>query len=136
MNELYLKAVLAGVFFGVWPLLMNRSGLTGNISAAAFALGALIVVSPFAIHEFRGAAINVVWTMLVGACIFGGLGLLAFNGMLSKATPQAVGSLFVLVLVVQIAIPALYQIVSDGGLTISKCVGFAAAILAAYLLAR
>ncbi len=134
MNELHVRAMLAGVFFGIWPLLMNRSGLTGNVSSAVFALGALVVVSPFALYEFRGVTVSVVWTMVVGACIFGGLGLLAFNGMLSKATPQTVGSLFVLMIVVQIATPALYHVINGGGLTISKTFGFAAAILAAFLL--
>lgn len=134
MSELHLRAVLAGVFFGIWPLLMNRSGLTGNVSSAVFALGALIVVSPFALYEFSGATISVVWTMVVGACIFGGLGLLAFNGMLSKATPETVGSLFVVMIVVQVATPALYQVINGGGLTVSKAIGFAAAILAAFLL--
>ena len=134
MSELHLRAVLAGVFFGIWPLLMNRSGLTGNVSSAVFALGALIVVSPFALYEFSGVTTSVVWTMVVGACIFGGLGLLAFNGMLSKATPETVGSLFVVMIVVQVATPALYQVINGGGLTVSKAIGFAAAILAALLL--
>lgn len=134
MSELHLRAVLAGVFFGIWPLLMNRSGLTGNVSSAVFALGALIVVSPFAFYEFSSVTVSVVWTMVVGACIFGGLGLLSFNGMLSKATPETVGSLFVLMIVMQIATPALYQVINGGGLTVSKAIGFAAAILAAFLL--
>lgn len=72
--------------------------------------------------------------MVTGACVAGGLGLLAFNGMLSRATPQTVGSLFVLMLVVQIATPALYQVINSGEVTVSKAVGFAAAILAAFLL--
>ena len=134
MNELHLRAILAGVFFGIWPLLMTRSGLTGNVSSAVFAIGVLIVVSPFALYEFSGATIGIVWMMVVGACIFGGLGLLAFNGMLSKATPETVGSLLIVTTVVQVAIPALYQVINGGGLTVSKTIGFAAAILAAFLL--
>src|SRR3989344_8684098 len=134
MNELHFRAILAGVFFGIWPLLMTRSGLTGNVSSAVFAIGVLIVVSPFALYEFSGATIGIVWMMVVGACIFGGLGLLAFNGMLSKATPETVGSLLIVTTVVQVAIPALYQVINGGGLTVSKTIGFAAAILAAFLL--
>ena len=134
MSELHQRAVLAGVFFGIWPLLMTRSGLTGNVSSAVFAIGVLIVVSPFALYEFSGATIGIVWMMVVGACIFGGLGLLAFNGMLSKATPETVGSLLIVTTVVQVAIPALYQVINGGGLTVSKTIGFAAAILAAFLL--
>ena len=123
--------------FGIYPLLVSRSGLSGNISAAAFTLGALIVISPFALHEFfYGAATSVAWIMLISGSLFSGFGILAFNGMLAEATPQYVASLFVLMLVVQIATPALYQVIMDGGLTASKGIGFAAAILAAYLLIK
>jgi len=115
--------------------LMNRSGLNGNMASAVFTLGALIVVSPFAISEFGGAATNVVWTMAIGACIFGGLGLLLFNGMLSRTPPEAVGSLFILMIVVQIVVPAMYQVFQSGELGISKIIGFSAAMLAAFMLA-
>lgn len=135
MNELHVKAVLAGLFFGIWPLLMNRSGLTGNISSAVFALGVLVIVSPFAVYDFYTTELNTVWMFAVGACVFGGLGLLNFTGMLSKATSQTVGSLFVIMLLVQMATPALYQVLQDGELTVSKAIGLAAAVLAVFLLA-
>lgn len=135
MNELHIKAVLAGLFFGIWPILMNRSGLTGNISSAVFAFGVLIIVAPFAAYDFYTLKINAIWAFAVGACVFGGLGMLNFTGLLSKATPQTVGSLFVMTLVMQIAIPALYQVINNGGLTASKALGFVAAVLAAFLLA-
>lgn len=38
MNELQLRAVIAGVLFAVWPLVMNRSGVSGNLASGAFAL--------------------------------------------------------------------------------------------------
>lgn len=137
MNDLILKAVFSGILFGIYPFLVNRSGLTGNISAAAFTLGALIVISPFALYEFfYGATVSVVWTMLIGASLLSGFGILAFNGMLAKATPQEVGSLFVLMLMVQTATPALYQVIIGGGLTVSRGIGFTAAMLAAYLLTK
>ena len=135
MSELHVKAILAGIFFGIWPLLMNRSGLSGNVSSAVFALGVLIFVSPFALYELRSMTANVAWTMAISACVFGGLGLLAFTEILSKATPQTVGSLFVLILVIQIATLALYQVINDGGLTVYKTIGFLAAIIAAIMLA-
>lgn len=58
MNELHVRAFLAGVFFGLWPLFMNRSGLTGNISAAVFTVGVFVIVSPFALYELRGTSVN------------------------------------------------------------------------------
>lgn len=136
MNELHVRAILAGILFGAWPLLMNKSGLSGNISSAVFAFGALAIVLPFGIYEFQhvGKSLSIGWALVTTACILGGLGLLAFNGMLAKADPKTVGSLFVLTVVVQVATPALYQVFMDGGLTVRKTTGFMAAILAALLL--
>ncbi|MDO8669677.1 MAG: hypothetical protein Q7K65_05280 [Candidatus Buchananbacteria bacterium] len=141
MNDLQIKAVLAGILFGFWPLLMNRSGLVGNISALAFTFVAGICILPFALwsigHSFPIAnwtfpVAN--WTLVILAGLFGAFGLLLFNGVLAKVTPGRVSALFVLMIVVQIAVPALYQVIMSGGLTISKGLGFVAAIIAAFLL--
>ena len=134
MNGLQINAIIAGVFFGVWPLLMSRSGLTGNTSAAVFAFGALLIVLPFALYESRNPPTNIVWVMAIGASIFGGLGLLAFNGMLQKANRETISSLLVLMMMAQIATPVIYQAVMGGGMTTIKALGFATAILAAFLL--
>lgn len=133
MNDLQVKAILAGLFFGVWPLFMNKSGLKGSISSAAFCMVALMTIVPFALSDI-GVLRNTRWLMLVVAGIFGGIGLLFFNGMLSKATPEKVGTLFIIMLVAQMIPPAIYQIVKDGGVTISKGLGFLAGIIAIFLL--
>lgn len=135
MNDLQMKAALAGVFFGIWPLLMQRSGLPGNISSAAFSIGVSIFVLPSALREMQASdAITPIWLMIVGACFVGALGIMSFNGMLAKATPQTVGSLFVLMIVVQTATPALYDIVMNGGVTFRKIAGFVLTGVAAWLL--
>lgn len=133
MSDLQVKAILAGLFFGFWPLFMNKSGLKDNISSAAFCMIALMVIVPFAIHDIR-ALQNAHWLMLIAAGTLGGIGLLFFNGMLSKATPERVGTLFIIMLVAQMIPPAIYQVVKDGGITISKGLGFLAGILAIFLL--
>ena len=38
MDPLYLKAILAGLCFGVWPLFMNKSGLNSAEVSAALSL--------------------------------------------------------------------------------------------------
>lgn len=130
-----LSAVLAGVAFGIWPLLMNRSGLGGNTSAAVFSGLAFLVVLPFAIRE-GGLAFNpTMVTFAIGAGIAGGLGLLAFNGMLATATPAQVGRLFVIMILVQVAVPAIYQVIMDGGVSLKEGVGLGFALMAALLLA-
>lgn len=135
MGEMYVRAILAGVLFGIWPLLMNRSGLAGNLVSGVFAFGVLIVVSPYAIYELRNNNVHAIWYLAIGACICGGFGLLVFSGIVAKATSQTIGSLFVLMLIAQIATPAIYHMIYGGGLTVRTGLGFIAAILAAILLA-
>lgn len=134
MNELQIRAVLAGVLFGIWPLLMNRSGLNGNVSSAVFSLACLAGTLPFALWSMGNSLATANWPIIAVAGVLGALGLLFFNGMLAKATSEKVGTLIVLAIVAQISIPALYQVVTNGGLTVSRGIGFAAAVLAAFLL--
>jgi len=136
MNDLQLKAVLAGVFFCIWPLFMNRSGLSGNVSSAMFSAVAFIGVLPFALHSSGFAIPTANWAMVALAGFFGALGLLSFNGMLAGASLQNVGTLFVLMTVVQVAVAASYQAIMSGHLSIDKVGGYAAAAVAAYLLLR
>ncbi len=135
MTDLHYKAILAGLFFGIWPILMNRSGLPGNVSSAAFSLGVAVIVLPFALRQAYTVSFSPVWLMVIGACVTGALGILFFNGMLSKTTPETVGTLFVLMIVVQVSVPAVNQIIMNGELTLKTGAGFAAAIIAAFLLA-
>ena len=134
---LQLKAILAGMCFAIWPLFMNRTGLSGNVSSAIYCAMVLIGVLPFALQSngFSIPAAN--WTMVGFAGVFGILGLLSFNGMLSSASSQDVGILLVLVIVAQIPIIALHQIIVTGGhLSIDKIGGCIATAIAAYLLLR
>lgn len=134
MGKLQGLAVMAGVFFGIWPLLMNRSGLSGNVATAAFTAIVLIGVVPFAFASGGASLGSANWTAVALAGALGALGLLSFNGMLAGASTAAVGQLFVLMTVVQIAIPAIYHVVMTGDIQLTKLAGFAAAIVAAFLL--
>jgi len=136
MNELWVKAVLAGAFFGIWPLFMNRSGLSGNVSSAMFSMVAFIGVLPFALHSSGFTIPTANWTMVAIAGFCGALGLLSFNSMLAGASVQNVGTLFVLMTVVQVVVAASYLTVMSGHLSLEKAGGFVAAAVAAYLLLR
>src|SRR3989338_2141707 len=124
MNDLRVMAALAGIFFGLWPLFMNRSGLTGNVSSAAFCVAALIGVLPFAIKSGGASLVTANWLMVAFAGLFGALGSLFFNGMLAGTSSQSVGTLFVLMTVIQVAVAASYQIIMSGQLSIDKVGGY------------
>lgn len=135
MGELHIKAMLAGLIFAMWPLLMNRSGLNPNVASAIFAASSFIIVLPLALYSLTDTDWNTRWYFGVAAGVFGALGLLVFNGILSKSTPKDIGALFALVLVTQIVVAAAYQVYMSGGLTLSKAIGFVGAIIVAILLA-
>ena len=133
MNSLQIKAALAGVFFGIWPLLMNRSKLNGSVSSAAFSLLVFVFVLPFAMSGSKNFD-GVNWKMVLAAGVAGAIGVIFFNGMLAKATKENVGLLFIIMIVVQTAIPAIYYIYMNGEINPTKVVGFV--FVAAVLLTR
>ena len=135
MESLDVKAVISGILFGIWPLLMNRSGLNGNLSTVIFATVVLIcvfIVSFGSLHNITISSLP--WA--IGAGIVGAIALLAFNSMLAKATPQTVGTFIVLMIVAQIVVPAIYQAILNGGLPLTKIAGFVFAAIAAVLLLK
>ena len=133
MNEAVLRMITAGVLFGMWPLIMNKSGLSGNTSTVLFTAVILVIVVPVGMYTGFTLSGSKWWFAVIAACA-GALGLLIFNTGLSKAAPEEVGKLFVILTVVQVAIPACYHVYLSGELTLKTGIGFAAAVLAAILL--
>ena len=74
--------------------------------------------------------------MLVVAAVLSAIGLLFYNGMLTQAPKEKVGSLFLTMIMVQLSVPALYQIAMSRQLTASKAAGIVSAAVAAILLAK
>jgi hypothetical protein len=134
MDVLYLKAIVSGICFGLWPLFMNKSGLNSAEASAALSLFLLAVVSPFLLVNGIPQFSVVKWQMTVPACVFDALGLLALNSLLASASSVQTGSALVIVTVVQVAIPAAYLAVLAGGLTLRSAIGLVAAVIAVYLL--
>jgi len=133
MDNLILKMVVAGVLFGIWPLLMNKSGLTGVTSAFIYSIFILLFMLPIVMKEgiiMTGAN----WWFIIVATFCGSMGLLVFNGALAKTTPEGVSRLIFIMLIVQMAIPAIYYLIVNGQVTLKMGMGFIAAAIAAILL--
>lgn len=133
MESLEIKSAIAGILFGIWPLIMNRSGLSGNLGTFIFALVVLLCVFPFAAGSLQNIG-KAHWIFAIPAGIVGAFGLLLFNSVLSKATPQNVGVLIVLMIIVQTIIPAIYQAIMSGGMPFTKIAGLVLAAAAFLLL--
>jgi hypothetical protein len=134
MDAIILKAVASGTCFGIWPLFMNKSGLNSAEASAALSVFLLAVVSPFLLANGLPPLSAVRWEMALPACLFDALGLLALNSLLSSASSAEAGRAFVIVTVVQVAVPAIYLAILAGGLTLKTVFGLAAAVIAVYLL--
>ena len=135
MGSLEFRSIIAGVLFGIWPLFMNRSGLAGNLATFVFASVVLICVFPFAAGNLSSIG-NSYWLWAVTAGIFAAFGLLLFNNVLSNATPQSVGILVVLMILVQTIVPAVYQVIMNGEISMTKLAGFVLAVVASFLLVK
>lgn len=131
-----MKAVLAGIGFGIWPILLSRSNLTGNLMSTVYCAMVLTIVATFTAYRtgLSGLA-QANWTFVVLGAIVGAAALLTFNDGLSETSTQTVSTFIVLTTLAQVAVPALYQ-VTQVGITPSKLAGFALAGVAAYLLSK
>lgn len=139
MDSILVRALIAGALFGAWPLFMSKSGLNGNVGTLVFSVVVLVSVIPFAWHTLAttpGSFAQANWTMTIAAGVFGGIGVLVFNSMLASTTPQNVGTYFVIALLVQTALPAVYSMVMNGGVSPTKVAGFVLAAVAGVLLTR
>jgi hypothetical protein len=135
VDSLSIRAILAGLFFGMWPLFMNRSGLNGNMASLAFTLGVLVIVLPFCFSDM-GNLLKANWPMIIAAGLAGAIGLLIFNSVLVKSTPVDVGLLFVTMILAQITVPMAYRVIMSGSLSLANGTGFIFAIVAAILLSK
>ncbi len=133
MDNLQLKAVIAGICFGLHPLLLNRGGLSGNLLSAVYALIVFIFVLPFGLGEIRNLS-HANWLMLFGAGAICATGTLFYTGYLAKASPTNVGLLIVLMIVMQTVVTAIYQAIMDKGVSLTKLCGFVLAAAAIVLL--
>lgn len=137
MSNFYFTSVLAGIFFGLWPLLLNRSGLNGNFASVIFAgIGFIFILGVSIFTNSIQSSSNPNWYMVMAAGIASAMGVLLLNSVLAKISPANVSTIFVLMLIVQISIPAIYQVIVSGSLSIQKTVGFILAGVTAWLLIK
>lgn len=65
-----LLMMLAGLFFGTWPLLMNRCGMKANTFTTLAIMVTLVCVFPFFLKEFDLFQ-QVKWKYVIGAFVAG-----------------------------------------------------------------
>jgi drug/metabolite transporter (DMT)-like permease len=134
MNERSLLSAVAGICFGLWPLVMNRVRLDPFVTVIVFLAGSLLFAMPAAFignwsgitgHQLRIAAI---------ACAISAVGTISFNRMLATTPVADVANMFLLMLVVQVAVLA--AVLLRTGASARQIGGLAAAGIAIVLLGK
>ena len=132
-SNLVLLMIFSGLLFGAWPLIMNKSNLNGWTSALMLEVFACVIVA--AVSGWKGISFaGTKWWLGVVAGIMGGMGILLFTAVLARTNPTSISRLLIINLLAQIAVPAVYGALVDGGLSLKTTLGLAAAVVATFLL--
>lgn len=133
MSDIQVRAIIAGILFGAWPLIYQKGAMHWGIGQLIMSAVTLVVIVP-AVFANGVPPISIKWAYVVAAGIVVTIGLVVFNGGLQKVTAQEVSSYFVLMIVVQIVVPAVYHVIENGQVSGTKIAGFVLAIAAAFCL--
>jgi 4-amino-4-deoxy-L-arabinose transferase-like glycosyltransferase len=138
-NNLSLNMVVVGILFGTWPLILRLSGQPGHVASTFYTCGAAVTITLFTVLYGgldRETLQNARWWPVFLSIPLGSTALILFNIMLAKGGPSRAGQLFMVMIVAQMCIPAVYQVYREGTMSLQRLAGFGAAIVAAVLLFR
>ena len=134
MNERALLSAVAGICFGLWPLVMNRLRLDPFVTVIIFLAGSLLFALPVAfLGNWSGITSGQLRTAAL-ACAISAVGTICFNRMLATTTVGEVANMFLLMLVVQVAVPA--TVLLRNGASMRQVAGLGAAAVAIVLLGK
>ncbi len=131
-----LWSILAGFLFGLWPLVMKKSGLTPMAAAFTLTAVSLVVCLPFLgrVDYQTTGFLTIGFGLAMVAGVMNGFGTIAFQKMLAdKNVEIAVGIL--LVILTQVVVTAIGGRLFYGELfTTKKVAGLVTSVVAVYLL--
>jgi hypothetical protein len=126
--QIVFCAIFAGLLFGLWPLSINMSGLSPYPATLAITVINVLVVFPFAMAK-RGELTDIKWWYVAGAGIVSAFGMLAFNKVLSTIPRQELAAYFLIMIIMQTAVPVVYDVILAGGVSKLKMAKFALAFI-------
>lgn len=132
MSSGLLLTIIAGLLFGVWPIFMNMSRMSGTNAAAAFTIVCFCVVMPVAVYNgitISGARLG----FAIAAGVTAGVALIMFNYVLASTPPQDLAPLFVVLLVAQLVASVVHYLMENGSMTPMKTIGLVLVITGAVL---
>ncbi len=135
MNKPILLTLVAGALFGVWPLIMNKSGFNGYMAAVVF--GSCVAFAGFVAQMvFQSDPTHPIFMRrAVLAGIIGAVGTLCYTAAFSQPGKIDLATLVVLQVVMQVMVPAIYQAISTKSMSINTLIGFGLALSGTLVLA-
>lgn len=133
MDKMQCRAILAGLLFGIYPLFLSKSRISGNVMGATFSLVVCLTILPFALGEMKELAMTN-WRMLIGAGIVSAMGLMCMTSYLALPDQRQIGLLIILMIITQATVTAVYQVYMDKGISLTRILGFISAAVAIVLL--
>lgn len=131
----YLKALLAGIFFGIYPLFMNKSGLHGSATAFAFGIGLFLLAAPFAFMSSSNAA-DIKWPLVIFFVILACTGVLMYTSAIASVDKKDVSTLIMLLVISQTVVATGMYAMLNSSLSPMKFTGFILAGVAAVMLIK
>lgn len=134
MNERAILSAVAGLCFGLYPIVLNRARLDPMLTIVLYLAGTLLIVSPLVFYA-NWSSLTVA-QLRVGAlaCVFGAIATVCFNRMLATTPGTDVPNMFLLMLVCQVAVPA--ALLLRQGASRRQIAGLTAAAIAVVLLGK
>lgn len=135
-----VKLVVAGIFFGLWPLVMKKSGFEPSVQTFLLSFGTTIVVFPW----FAGSGgianfpkiLSISFGFAAAAFAMNAIGCIAYLKGLGDIRPQeASGGVLIAILTMVVSNEAAGVLLFGSPVTAKKLLGFGSAIVTFLLLA-
>lgn len=135
LRNVYVEVIIAGIAAGAWPLVMQRSGLIGAPVALLCGLVALVTATVliFASGGAQAQSQPTIWWIALVAGLLSALPFLILGDVIGRVSSTSLSTLYIILLIVQISIPAIFYAVVHG-INLKQGIGFILAIAAALLL--
>lgn len=142
-SNLFVWASFSGIAFAIYPIMLMRTGLSGNANTAAWCLLTFIGAALCVIMEGGTSFNGINWLYLVGAGVVGVLALILLNGMFSRVWTLSIpvevrtaksAQLFMVMLISQVAVVGAWKMWAAGGFSLRDLAGYVAATIAIHLL--
>jgi drug/metabolite transporter (DMT)-like permease len=137
-NQTVVLSVIAGIAFGLWPMLMrkgNVGGLMQSLILSSFTVITVVVLNIL----YPPQALNVKPLFAIAGGIVATIGVVFYTTALSKANELKINlsTIVLLQIIMQVMVPVLFQVILDGvGISKEKLAGIFFGVLAIICLVK